>query len=599
MTNRKSPQRNTHYSSRRRSMRKKDRERQLLIKGCMLALVLFLILVIILTLKSCGRDSSSPAETSQEGSALSMPSGHLTVNGISLDGLTFDQAVDAIIAPYSWSMTAVCEEKTVPVSNLIEIKTRRLLEDACQNTQGGSYTFDFQDMEDVIQEETAALASRLATPPKNSTLDHFDSQTGKFVFTEGSAGLTVDQDQLSQDLRSALKNKQYDAVITAYASEAQPEADSAVQSKYKTLATFTTTTTNNAKRNTNVKLAADALNGTILQPGEEFSFNAVVGERTAEKGYQAAAAYNSGEVVQELGGGVCQISSTLYRVAFQSGMEITYRRSHTFEPNYVTPGQDATISWELPDFRFVNTSEGAVGIRASYSNQKATVSIYGIPVLEEGITWDLYSEKVKELDPPEPTYIEDPTLDPGTEKLDKAGSQGSTWVTYKIVSKDGVEIERVKDHEKTYLGHAPVIRRNTGTEKLSPDETESPAETPAPTVDGMPADYVPGQADPEEHKNTSSESRPAEEGRETSEDKGSENSSKETSSASVPETAAPAETSSAENTVKESSAETSAPVSSQEEPSPVPQPKDPVSAGPDSSGQGGAVPTIEPFSQIS
>ena len=202
---------------------------------------------------------------------------------------------------------------------------------------------------------------------------------------------------------------------------------------------------------------------------------------------------HSGEVVQELGGGVCQISSTLYRVAFQSGMEITYRRSHTFEPNYVTPGQDATISWDLPDFRFVNTSESAIGIRASYSNQKASVSIYGIPVLEEGVTWDLYSEKVEDLDPPEPTYIEDPTLDPGTEKLEKAGSQGSTWVTYKVILKDGVEVERIKDHEKTYKGHAPVIRRNTGTVKLDPAETESPAETPAPTVDGMPEDYVPGQ----------------------------------------------------------------------------------------------------------
>ena len=154
------------------------------------------------------------------------------------------------------------------------------------------------------------------------------------------------------------------------------------------------------------------MNGTIVQPGEEFSFNKVVGQRTAEKGYQAAAAYSSGEVVQEIGGGVCQISSTMYRVVFKAGMEITYRRSHTFEPNYVTPGQDAAISWEQPDFKFyTNRSKGPICIRASYADQKATVSIYGIPVLEDGITWDLYSEKTGEVDPPEPTYIE--RSDPG------------------------------------------------------------------------------------------------------------------------------------------------------------------------------------------
>ena len=220
----------------------------------------------------------------------------------------------------------------------------------------------------------------------------------------------------------------------------------------------------------------------------------MVGQRTEEKGYQAAAAYSSGEVVQEIGGGVCQISSTLYRVVFQSGMEITYRRSHTFEPNYVTPGQDAAISWEQPDFKFINRSEGPICIRASYADQKATVSIYGIPVLEEGITWDLYSEKTGEVDPPEPTYVEDQTLDPGTEKIEKAGTNGTTWVTYKVVYKDGKEIERVKDHEKTYKGHAAVIRRNTSDKKLSPEETESASETTvAQTVDGMPDDYVQGE----------------------------------------------------------------------------------------------------------
>ena len=78
-------------------------------------------------------------------------------------------------------------------------------------------------------------------------------------------------------------------------------------------------------------------------------------------------------------------------------MKITFRRSHTFEPNYITPGQDATVSWEQPDFRFRNTSSTSIGIKASYADQKMTVSIYGIPILEEGTKLDLVSEKVEEL----------------------------------------------------------------------------------------------------------------------------------------------------------------------------------------------------------
>ena len=132
-------------------------------------------------------------------------------------------------------------------------------------------------------------------------------------------------------------------------------------------------------------------------------------------------------------------------------MEVTFRRSHTFEPNYVTPGQDAAISWEQPDFRFVNTSDKPIGILASYADRKATVSIFGVPVLEDGVVWDLASEKVEEIDPPEPEYVEDPTLAPGTENTIKAATKGSRWDTYKVVYKDGQEVERTLDHSKPIL----------------------------------------------------------------------------------------------------------------------------------------------------
>ena len=343
-----------------------------------------------------------------------------------------------------------------------------------------------------------------------------------------------------------MKNRDYDAVIPAETSQVPAEVTKAeAKEKYKTLASFTTETTSNAKRNTNVRLAAQALNGTILQPGEEFSFNKVIGQRTEEKGYQAAAAYNSGAVVQEVGGGVCQISSTLYKVVFQSGMKITFRRSHTFEPNYVTPGQDATISWEEPDFRFVNTSKGPIGIRASYSNQKASVSIYGLPVLEEGITWDLDSKKVEEMELLPPVYEEDPTLEPGQEIVKSAGTKGSRWVTYKVVYQNGKEIERTEDHSKTYKGHAPVIRRNTSGAELKPEETQMAETTSAAAIDGMPDDYIPGsgmELVPEESK-------------------GDAESKKENSSLSESSSAAKAEASQEEESSRETTAEekTSAP----------------------------------------
>ena len=415
------------------------------------------------------------------------------INGISVKGLGYEETVAALTKGYDWNLSVSYEGKTEKLNNLIEARTRQYLDEICTQNMEGSYTFDLLDVSELAKEEAGRLAGIWDQKPENSTLDHYDAASGKFVFCSGKDGVVIDQEKLAADISQAVKDQKLDQSLSAEGNFQAADSDEAVQAKYKTLETFTTNTTSNPKRNTNVRLAAEALNGTIVQPGEEFSFNQVIGPRTEEKGYQAAAAYNSGEVVQEVGGGVCQISSTLYRVVFETGMEVTYRRSHTFEPNYVTPGQDATISWDMPDFRFVNTSEGAIGIRASYADQKATVSIYGISVLDDGVTWKLYSEKTEEGEKPEPQYVEDPTLAPGTEKVKSNGTTGSTWVTYKVIYKDGVEIDRVKDHEKIYKGHAPVILRNTGTTQVTAEagdgtangQTTEAAVTAAIPVDGM------------------------------------------------------------------------------------------------------------------
>ncbi len=101
---------------------------------------------------------------------------------------------------------------------------------------------------------------------------------------------------------------------------------------YKTIGTYTTKTTSNKDRNENIRLASNALNGKILNPGEEFSFNDTTGARTTEKGYKPAGAYVNGVLVEEPGGGVCQVSSTLYNAVIFSGLKTTERHAHSYEP---------------------------------------------------------------------------------------------------------------------------------------------------------------------------------------------------------------------------------------------------------------------------
>lgn len=144
------------------------------------------------------------------------------------------------------------------------------------------------------------------------------------------------------------------------------------------LGLYSTNYVNNANRTTNLRLASDKINGVVLMPGDTFSFNSVVGPRTEEKGYKAAAIFSDGMVTDGVGGGICQIVTTLYNAAVDADMEITVRRNHTFVPSYSSPGYDATVVYGSQDFKFVNSREYPVKIVSSVSGGVARVSIYGL-----------------------------------------------------------------------------------------------------------------------------------------------------------------------------------------------------------------------------
>ena len=148
------------------------------------------------------------------------------------------------------------------------------------------------------------------------------------------------------------------------------------------LATFSTKyDASNIPRTTNLKLAAAKINGTILGAGEEFSYNKVVGERTIAAGYKEAKIYSSGEVVDGLGGGICQISSTLYNAAVLANLDITQRRNHQFVTSYLPAGRDATVVYGSQDFKFKNSRKYPVKIEVTVANGMAKATIYGWEIL--------------------------------------------------------------------------------------------------------------------------------------------------------------------------------------------------------------------------
>lgn len=141
-----------------------------------------------------------------------------------------------------------------------------------------------------------------------------------------------------------------------------------------TYATYTTTASSSTNRDTNLKVACNAINGTILVPGQSFSFNGVVGQRTAAKGYKPATVIVGGGYSTSYGGGVCQVSSTVFNAALLSNLKITERNQHSLSVGYLPKGRDAMVNWGTSDFRFVNNSKYCIQIKASASGGKVTVT---------------------------------------------------------------------------------------------------------------------------------------------------------------------------------------------------------------------------------
>lgn len=398
----------------------------------------------------------------------------VTVEGISLSGMSKQEAKNAIRKQFPWDMKVVFGEDTYEIPDLSENKIDILLDQIFGGQPDTDYALDTSGLDEAIKSEITVMASKWNRLARAGVISGYDLSTDTFIMDGAEKAISIDQDRLAAEISQAVKEKRFDAVIEAVNKESDSTAGEEVSGRhYKTLSVYTTNTTSSSARNNNIDLSAKALNGTVIKPGEEFSFNKTVGQRTKAKGYKAATAYSDGEVVQEIGGGVCQLSSTLYNTAVMAGLEITKRISHTFEPSYVTPGQDATVSWGGPDFCFRNNSDTPIGIRASYADRKLTISIYGIPILEDGVAYSLKSKKITDTGIPAPTYIEDQTLEPGAEVTKKSGSRGSKWETRLVITKNDEVISSEIDHTSSYKGHAPVVARNTAVTKPAESSSEA------------------------------------------------------------------------------------------------------------------------------
>ena len=263
------------------------------------------------------------------------------------------------------------------------------------------------------------------------------------------------------------------------------------------LGTCKTHVSGTAARISNVKLSASTINGYVLNCGEVFSYNGTVGQRTAARGYQAAPAYVKGETVDEIGGGICQTSSTLYLACLRSNLEIVQRYAHRYAPSYITWGLDATVSWGGPDYQFANDTNYPIKIVTSYSGGYLTVSVYGTKV--DSTTVKMTTEKLSDT-PYETIYEDDPTLAPGTEKVKTTPYTGHKVRSYRnlydgngnLISSTLEAVSDYKSRNKVILRGPALPTGGTGeiTDPPTGGETTDPV-TPTPDPEPTPDPVTP------------------------------------------------------------------------------------------------------------
>lgn len=334
-----------------------------------------------------------------------------------------------------------------------------------------------------VEEKCAGIAGA----PQNASITRTD---GKFVVTPEVVGKVVDIAATKKALDDALAEG-LDAPIqvAAVVAEEQPgiTAD-ALSSISDVLGTFSTSFASSGNsRSTNLRVGSGKMNGRVLMPGEVLSGYECMQPFTTANGYATAAAYENGMVVDSVGGGVCQISTTLYNAVLRSELEVVQRQNHSMIVTYVDPSADAAIAGTFKDLKFKNNYSTPIYVEAYTSGKTLNFTIYGKETRPSNRKVEFVSETISIQEPGAPVTKVDPTLKPGAKVVEQSSHRGRRSRLWKVVKVDGNETERTLLHTDTYNVSPQIIRVGPEAPVVAPVDPSvvvptAPAETPAPTT---------------------------------------------------------------------------------------------------------------------
>ena len=437
----------------------------------------------------------------------------ITVNSIDIGGMTMDEARTALSAAEAnvaalREIQLVYDNKLYPldISDMpITLNIDSVLKEAYPLGKTGDLAAMKAEVEDVktngraftltvsydlttLNTKVAAIAAQIDIPAQEAKVTGIDETTHALAIQSEVVGHVVDQNALITAITDSLM-KGSGSPITIPIIDTQPTVTAAtLQGSFVLRASATTDfSSSTSARKYNVKKGAGLINGTVVAPGEVFSTNDTLGTRTTGNGWKTANAYESGAVVPQAGGGVCQLSTTLYNASVKADLEVVYRRNHSMPVHYIKEGLDATINsvGNIIDFQFKNNTTSDIIVIGYTVGNKLTFEIWGIPFAtteydEIKLTSALVSTNEAAG---EPIEMEVPV---GTEKADGslmvAGEtyvavtprKGYVYQSYKNYYLAGTLVKKEKLAVSTYKAFQGEIWICPGEETPTPDVTPDP-----------------------------------------------------------------------------------------------------------------------------
>jgi vancomycin resistance protein YoaR len=445
--------------------------------------------------------------------ADTLPDG-IYVGDCNLGGMTEDEATqkvqELVSGMENQKVTLVVGDETIETTAKdlgFHWSNPEAVSQAAESWQGGNLIRQYLNKKDIehnhvkIPLETALDEESIKTfveekcadvvaEPQNATITRKD---GAFVVTPSVIGKAVDIEATKKALNEALaKGLSEPVTANAVVTEKQPDIKTEDLSSIKdVLGTFSTSfSSSGAARSTNLRVGAGKINGHVLMPGETLSGYECMHPFTRGNGYATAKAYENGQVVDSVGGGVCQIATTLYNAVLQAELTVVQRQNHSMIIGYVKPSMDAAIAGTYKDIKFTNNYSTPIYVEGYTSGKTLTFTIYGKETRPANRTFKFVSETLGVSGPGAPKEVVDPSMAPGTKRKVQSSHTGIRSRLWKVIYVDGAEQSREILHTDRYNASKAIYKVGPAAPAVAEPVTQA-VEEPVATQPAEPTNPQP------------------------------------------------------------------------------------------------------------